>query len=709
MDVSKLKVSLFYGGIRNTTPTVDITFNTVSRLINEDEKTKKVVEELRKSYENNDGKSQIIKLNLPYITPNGCYNQRKNDGLKEGTYNWVLPIDIDWKDNPTTNWLELKELIKMDKSVFICAFSPRGRGLKVLIKLKPEQYKIEDQYEVFINTINPYYSNLWGVKLDNRQAVLSQPFFLTYDESAYINLNPEEKVFDFTYFSPENIIHNSIKGGSFKDLEPFIKSIYEKQEDKWSHFGKVALYCGGLYAGGSIKKLKENEILDLLIDAAKKNKYVLDSNVAEIQIKKSFENGKSIPITKDDIETAKNRNIVLRRIEKMNTNPDIIRVGNNYYTKGVIVNQYKEEEDTLFFRNRQTIIDDYGFEFLETIKKYKDFCNVPDNINYHENIHGLYNLYYPFKHELKEGNFDNIKILMNHVFQEQIEMGYDYIQLLYQKPVQVLPVLCLVSQQQQTGKSTFLNFISDIFKGNSSIISTSDIEGSFNQHFISKLIISIDESDLHKESNTTKIKQMATQFEAFRKAKFQNESKISFFAKIILCSNNENNFINVKSEDIRYWVRKLEKIKIFDPEFEKKITSEIPQFMYFIKNRKMNTPEKKTRSWFKIEDLNTKQLEDAKYHGYSTLWHELNEYFTEWFLNNKDNEITCTASDLQNNVLRNNKDFSVKYISKVMREEYKIIPKQQRSTSTFDGYYEGNKIQKSAVFFTIKREDIIKN
>lgn len=39
----------------------------------------------------------------------------------------------------------------------------------------------------------------------------------------------------------------------------------------------------------------------------------------------------------------------------------------------------------------------------------------------------------------------------------------DYLQLLYLYPIQKLPILLLVSEERNTGKSTFLNFLKAIF------------------------------------------------------------------------------------------------------------------------------------------------------------------------------------------------------------------------------------------------------
>ena len=48
---------------------------------------------------------------------------------------------------------------------------------------------------------------------------------------------------------------------------------------------------------------------------------------------------------------------------------------------------------------------------------------------------------------------------MLHIFGDQYELGLDYLQILYTMPQQKLPILLLVSEERNTGKSTILNFL----------------------------------------------------------------------------------------------------------------------------------------------------------------------------------------------------------------------------------------------------------
>lgn len=55
---------------------------------------------------------------------------------------------------------------------------------------------------------------------------------------------------------------------------------------------------------------------------------------------------------------------------------------------------------------------------------------------------------------------------MRHIFGEQLSVGLDYLQLLYTKPLQRLPILLFVSKERNTGKTTFLNLLKAIFGAN---------------------------------------------------------------------------------------------------------------------------------------------------------------------------------------------------------------------------------------------------
>ena len=73
---------------------------------------------------------------------------------------------------------------------------------------------------------------------------------------------------------------------------------------------------------------------------------------------------------------------------------------------------------------------DFGKDYLARIPKYDGFCTVPDHTNYHREIDGFLNRYEPIPFQPAEGIFPHIHDFLTHIFGEQVELGYDYLQLL---------------------------------------------------------------------------------------------------------------------------------------------------------------------------------------------------------------------------------------------------------------------------------------
>ena len=125
--------------------------------------------------------------------------------------------------------------------------------------------------------------------------------------------------------------------------------------------------------------------------------------------------------------------------------------------------------------NVETLRQDYGKSYLACIPKYDGFCTVPDHTNYRREIDGFLNRYEPIPFQPADGIFPHIHDFFAHIFGEQVELGYDYLQLLYLRPLQRLPVLLLVSDERNTGKTTFLNLLKSIFGGNVTFNTNEDL------------------------------------------------------------------------------------------------------------------------------------------------------------------------------------------------------------------------------------------
>ena len=183
---------------------------------------------------------------------------------------------------------------------------------------------------------------------------------------------------------------------------------------------------------------------------------------------------------------------------------------------------------------------DHGKDEAALIPKYDGFCTMPSHIDYRLNVNNFYNLYEPITHIPKEGEFNHIQSLIEHIFGEQYELGMDYLQLLYLKPTQKLPILLLVSEERNTGKSTFLNFLKALFQENVTFNTNEDFRSQFNADWAGKLMIVVDEVLLNRREDSERLKNLSTAHSYKMEAKGKDRYEVQFFAKFVLCSNNEN-------------------------------------------------------------------------------------------------------------------------------------------------------------------------
>lgn len=65
------------------------------------------------------------------------------------------------------------------------------------------------------------------------------------------------------------------------------------------------------------------------------------------------------------------------------------------------------------------------------------------------------NKYAAISHTPGDGDFPTIRTFVILIFGDQSDLGMDYMQLLYIRPTQKLPILLLLSEERNTGKSTY--------------------------------------------------------------------------------------------------------------------------------------------------------------------------------------------------------------------------------------------------------------
>lgn len=361
--------------------------------------------------------------------------------------------------------------------------------------------------------------------------------------------------------------------------------------------------------------------------------------------------------------------------------------------------------------SEKTIIADHGKSYLSKIPKLDGFCCIPDHINYQQIIGSFYNTYHELPHKPKKGSVVKSLDFVNHVFGEQKELGLDYLKLLFMKPTQILPILCLVSKERSTGKSTFIKWLKAIFGHNMTYIKGDSFSSQFNADWASKTIIAVDEVFFDKKEITERLKYLSTTDKDKVEAKGKDREEIEFFGKFILCSNNEDTFILIDSDEVRFWVRKVKPFPKEDTEYLHKLLHEIPAFLQFLIDRPFSTP-KKTRMWFTSEQIKTEALRKLVWLNSNEIEREMVFLFYELFDAFVDEEIKATPREIVSNLSKSRKKFyPVNDIRKILKKKWNLTPSD--NTNAYQGfeytsYGEYVQLDRKGRYFNIHKDHILR-
>ena len=385
---------------------------------------------------------------------------------------------------------------------------------------------------------------------------------------------------------------------------------------------------------------------------------------------------------------------------------EFIRVGTTLYK---IVEQPKLNGGYVKKRivwNNETLRQDYGKDYIGSVPKYDGFCTVPEHLNYRPIIGQFLNLYEPIDHVPKEGDFSHIQSLVCHIFGEQYELGMDYLQLLYLQPIQKLPILLLVSEERNTGKSTFLNFLKLLFQNNVTFNTNEDFRSQFNSDWAGKLLIVVDEVLLNRREDSERLKNLSTTLSYKVEAKGKDRDEIAFFAKFVLCSNNEYLPVIIDAGETRYWVRKIDRLQSDDTDFLQKLKAEIPAFLHFLQHRQLST-KKESRMWYAPSLLHTEALQKIiRSNRLEIEMHEL-------ILDIMESVGTDTFSFCYNDILLLLAQSQIKaerhQVRKVLQEYWKLTP--AHNTLTYTTYqvscsreYRYSPVKTTGRYYTVTKE-----
>ncbi|WAC11475.1 primase-helicase family protein [Dyadobacter pollutisoli] len=351
-----------------------------------------------------------------------------------------------------------------------------------------------------------------------------------------------------------------------------------------------------------------------------------------------------------------------------------IRVQTGYFKKCMQPTVSKEFMEMWIPWSAEMLRQDLEPSQIKKIRKFDGFCCVPDHVDYKEIVGNFYNLYHRLEAKPEPGDPSVTLGFIRHIFGEQFELGLDYLSLLYQRPTQKLPVLCLVSKERKTGKTTFLNFLKMIFGKNMTFNGNSDFRSQFNSDWMNTLIIAVDEVLLDRREDSEKIKNLSTARNSKVEAKGKDRKETEFFGKFVLCSNNEENFIVIDPAETRYWVRKVPVLPSENIHLLDLMASEVPAFLHYLLCRNLSVPVAQTRMWFSERQIRTEALLRVIRNNRNRLETEMLFILREIFENTGISKLEFTNKDMLELLKRNMPRLTRQQVSNVLQNDWGLKP-----------------------------------
>jgi len=643
--------SYFKGPITNTKTCEVVTLGKVVETIRSDKDIKEKIELIRSLPEGSD-KQQAEKNKLPYVCFSGTFKKRESKGLI--AHSGLICMDIDHLDNGEIK--EKQELIRQYYEPALIFISPRGSGLKVIFAVDLN----EGTHQEYYNTLSLFLRDILKKEVDPAPANVASACFLSYDPDAYFNETPD--ILNREFLSKNDtpvIVDNSLDEGS----------LFTKLKE-WTDT-KV-----------SFKEGNRNYYITTLAGAC--NRFGISENYTLNQLNSFANNGFSIKEIEACIKSIY-KNIQwfgsAKTLQELET--PYIRVGTSFYKVILKKDRHGIGRKELKVWNQATLLQDHKRSYIKNIPRFDDFVMVPDNLQLKPVINNCYNLYSEFRHTPAPGPWLWTERLLKHVFAEQYDLGLRYMQILYLHPDHSTVILCLISKERGTGKSTFVNWINMLFGSNVALISSTDFLSGFNSHYASKNVVCIEETLFEKRLTIEKLKALATAKYIQINEKFVTPYKIPFYGKIILTSNNEERFAQIDDEEIRFFVRKLGTPEFTNHNIESNLLEEIPAFLNYLQSL---PPVDWTvsRSGFTGKELVNQALYNVVLESRSSLAKDLEILIADFFDNTEEDSFLASIKDIKSKFFAYNNHIGLSYLRFVLRNEFKIQPEELQRYYPFD-------------------------
>ena len=310
--------------------------------------------------------------------------------------------------------------------------------------------------------------------------------------------------------------------------------------------------------------------------------------------------------------------------------PTFIKVADEYRQR-IARKDPKSGQVTIGYETRKVgeLKEEFGAGFVKNIPRYHGWVTEPSHTEYsrmisytHENVlYRFFNRYQPPPYQPKAFDipaaykaapmtFDMEAIpeirhsakFLKHLFRSERELNVavDMIALKWISPRTKVRSLALVSSEEGTGKSTFIDWMLKIFGQNSTKTEIQRMTDNFNSLMSGKVIVGIEETKDEKGNVENRLKDMITGYETVTRRMYQEAVVEENFTWYIFASNHEDSFMKVGATTTRFFVVKVNPLESLDPDFAEKLYREIPYFLYFLEKRGALYP-KEDRLWHRQE------------------------------------------------------------------------------------------------------------
>ena len=187
------------------------------------------------------------------------------------------------------------------------------------------------------------------------------------------------------------------------------------------------------------------------------------------------------------------------------------------------------------------------------------------------------------------------------------------------------------------------------------------------------MLIVVDEVLLCRREDSERLKNLSTTLSYKVEAKGKDRDEISFFAKFVLCSNNEYLPVIIDAGETRYWVRKVMKLESDDTNFLQKLKAQIPAFLYYLQQRIL-VSTKESRMWFAPSLLHTEALQKIIRSNRNRLETEMCELVLDIMASTGIDTFSFCCNDILTLLANSYVKAEKHQVRKVLQECWKLTP-----------------------------------